>query len=172
MLTEMGYYRAHCVRAADRDSLAALRAECAAILRAELALDLPAAELIPTLLDSLHFEPFADAVPALRAWRASGLRLVVASNWDVSLHDVLAGPVCECSSTVSCAPPSVGRSKPDPAIFAAALELAGVTAQEAMHIGDSVEEDVAGARAAGIEPWLLRRDGARARGAGRHQISR
>ncbi len=162
ILTEMGYYRAHCVRAADRDSLEALRAECAEILRAELALDLPAAELIPTLLDSLHFEPFADAVPALRAWRASGLRLVVVSNWDVSLHDVLRrtrldvlldGVVCSAD---------VGRSKPDPAVFFAALELAGVAAQEAVHIGDSVEEDVAGARAAGIEPWLLLRDGARA----------
>ena len=37
-----------------------------------------------------------------------------------------------------------------------------VAAEEAVHIGDSVEEDVAGARAAGIEPWLLVRDAGRA----------
>jgi len=162
MLIEMDYYRARCVRAADRESLEALRRECAEILRTELALDLPAEDLIPTLLDALHFEPFADTVPALRAWRASGLRIIVASNWDVSLHDVLRrtrldvlvdGVVCSAE---------VGRSKPDPAVFVAALELAGVAAEEAVHIGDSVEEDVAGAQAAGIEAWLLVRDGTRA----------
>ena len=103
-----------------------------------------------------------DTVPALRTWRASGLRVIVVSNWDVSLHDVLRrtrldvlldGVVCSAE---------VGRSKPDPATFVAALELAGVAAEEAVHIGDSVEEDVAGARAAGIEPWLLVRDAGRA----------
>jgi FMN phosphatase YigB (HAD superfamily) len=34
-----------------------------------------------------------------------------------------------------------------------------VPAQDAVHVGDSPEEDVEGARAAGIEPVLLVRDG-------------
>lgn len=162
MLIEMGFYRANCVRAGDRDSLEALRGECAEILRAELALDLPVDALIPTLLDALRFEPFADTVPALRTWRASGLRIIVVSNWDVSLHDVLRRTHLDVLVDGIVCSAEVGRAKPDPAVFVAALELAGVAAQEAVHIGDSAEEDVAGARAAGIEPWLLVRDGAHA----------
>jgi putative hydrolase of the HAD superfamily len=53
-----------------------------------------------------------------------------------------------------------GARKPSAAIFERALGLAGVGGGDAIHIGDSLEEDVAGARAAGIEPVLLRRDGA------------
>ena len=41
------------------------------------------------MLDSLHFHAFADAAPALEELRAARLRLVVASNWDSSLPEVL-----------------------------------------------------------------------------------
>ena len=54
---------------------------------------------------------------------------------------------------------SVGVRKPGVAIFERALALAGARPDEAVHVGDSVEDDVAGARAAGIEPVLVRRDG-------------
>ena len=43
------------------------------------------------------------------------------------------------------------------AIFERALELAGAPADEAIHVGDSPDEDVAGALAAGIEPGLIHR---------------
>ena len=52
-----------------------------------------------------------------------------------------------------------GARKPDPAIFAPALELAGCGPDEALHVGDTLEEDVAGARAAGIRPLLIDRTG-------------
>jgi putative hydrolase of the HAD superfamily len=51
-----------------------------------------------------------------------------------------------------------GAAKPAAAIFTAALELAGATAAAALHVGDSFEEDVIGARGAGIEPLLLVRE--------------
>ena len=54
---------------------------------------------------------------------------------------------------------AVGAAKPDPAIFTAALERAGARPEDAVHVGDSLEKDVAGARAAGIRPVLLCRDG-------------
>ena len=44
----------------------------------------------------------------------------------------------------------VGVAKPDPAIFAIALERLGVTASEALFVGDSPEFDLRGAAAAGI----------------------
>ena len=45
---------------------------------------------------------------------------------------------------------NVGYEKPDPRIFEHALELAGVSANEALVVGDRVETDVVGAKAAGI----------------------
>lgn len=44
-----------------------------------------------------------------------------------------------------------GAAKPDPRIFHAALRQAGAGADESLVIGDSMEADMAGARAAGID---------------------
>jgi putative hydrolase of the HAD superfamily len=162
MRSEMRHYRRECVRAADAAALAALRLECAAILARELgggALELSAADLVPTLLDSLHFAPFAEVPGALMRWRAAGTRLVVASNWDVSLHGVLReSGLRELLDGVATSA-EVGASKPAGELFGAALALAGVGAAEAIHVGDSFAEDVEGAIAAGIEPVWLRRGG-------------
>jgi FMN hydrolase / 5-amino-6-(5-phospho-D-ribitylamino)uracil phosphatase len=51
-----------------------------------------------------------------------------------------------------------GAEKPDPAIFAEALRLAGVSPEDALFVGDSLEHDVAGAHGAGIRSvWVNRR---------------
>ena len=51
----------------------------------------------------------------------------------------------------------VGVNKPQPEIFRCALELNGVTADEALMIGDSLTSDIAGAQAAGIDSlWIQR----------------
>ena len=53
---------------------------------------------------------------------------------------------------------SVGFWKPDPRIFEIALDRAGVSAHEAVYIGDSPGHDVAGAKAAGLTAvWMNRR---------------
>jgi HAD superfamily hydrolase (TIGR01549 family) len=52
-----------------------------------------------------------------------------------------------------------GVAKPDPAIFRAALDRAEVEPEDAVFVGDSVEFDMAGARAAGIPPVWLNRHG-------------
>jgi len=51
----------------------------------------------------------------------------------------------------------VGADKPEPAIFLAALERAGVNAAEAVHVGDQYKLDVVGARGVGINPILIDR---------------
>jgi putative hydrolase of the HAD superfamily len=86
--------------------------------------------------------------------------LDVTSNWDASLEGTLGelGLRAELDGVVSSA--TSGAAKPDPAIFATALRLAGVAAGEAIHVGDSLEEDIDGARGAGIEPVMLLREGA------------
>jgi putative hydrolase of the HAD superfamily len=159
---EIAYYRAHNLVGGDRARLAGLRRRCAAVLRdalgpaaREAALD----DVLAALLAALRFTPYPDVLPALDRMRAAGLRLVVVSNWDVSLHDRLAETGIAARVNGAIASAQLGVAKPAPEIFAHALKLAGVPAAEAVHVGDSPAEDVAGARAAGIEPVLLVREG-------------
>lgn len=161
MSEEIAYYRAHLDEGRDAVALAGLRLRCARVLRGALAplLEVDDQTLTEILLASLRFTPFDDARPALELARRRGQRLVVVSNWDVSLHDVLQrvalAPLLDGILTSA----EAGARKPSPAIFERALALAGVSSADAVHIGDSLEEDVAGARAAGIEPVLIFRGG-------------
>lgn len=157
---EITYYRAHLDEGRDPESLGALRRRCAEVLRSALAADgLDPDALVDALLASLRFRKFADARPALAAARSRGQRLVVVSNWDASLHGVLdaleLAPLLDGILTSA----EAGSRKPAPAIFEQALALVSAGPEQAIHVGDSLEEDVAGARAAGIEPVLVRRDG-------------
>jgi putative hydrolase of the HAD superfamily len=161
LLTEMRYYRTACIGASDPAKLAALREECTTILARELGAPVASiarAELQSTLLDALHFAAYPDAVEALKRWRREGLRLIIVSNWDISLHDVLrqTGLRELLDGVVTSA--EVGAAKPDPALFAAGLALAGSSPDESVFVGDSVAEDIIGAHAAGIRAVLLRRD--------------
>jgi putative hydrolase of the HAD superfamily len=158
---EMAYYRAHHHEGRDAASLAALRRDCARVLHEALpapaAAAIGAAELTPIMLDALRFSAYPDATATLPLLRERGLALVVVSNWDVSLPGVLrdTGLARMLDGVVTSA--AVGSPKPAPRIFRAALALAGVPAERALHVGDSPEHDVAGARAAGIAPVLVRR---------------
>ena len=157
---EIAYYRAHHDVAGDRAGLAELRARCTEVLREALpAHARDVAGLQDALLAALRFRPYPEVPGALRALRERGARLVVVSNWDVSLHDALAETGLERLVDGAVTSAEVGAAKPDPRIFGRALAVAGVGAADAVHVGDSVEADVAGARAAGIEPVLVVRDG-------------
>lgn len=157
---EITHYRAHLHEGRDAASLARLRHAAAEAMRPALGLD---GDLTEALLASLRFSAYPDAIPALRELRALGLRLVVVSNWDVSLHDRLAETGLTPLLDGAVASAQLGRAKPDPAAFAHALALAGVPAAAALHVGDSPEEDAAGALAAGLRAVLLVRDGRPAR---------
>jgi HAD superfamily hydrolase (TIGR01509 family) len=156
MRAEMRYYRGHSHEGRDAASLADLRARCAAVLSRELGRDVGA----DVLMAAIRFTPYPDAAPALDAARDRGLTTVCVSNWDAALPDVLerCGLLGRLDAVVASA--TAGARKPDPAIFAAALELAGCGPADAVHVGDTPEEDVAGARAAGIDALLLDRDSA------------
>jgi len=156
---EIAYYRTHLDEGRDPAGLAALRRRCAGVLRSELpAPDLELDSLVDALLASLRFTAFPDVRPALVAARARGQRLVVVSNWDVSLHGVLRALELEPLLDGILTSAGAGARKPAPAIFEQALALAGARPDEAIHVGDSLDEDVAGARDAGIEPVLVRRE--------------
>lgn len=152
---EMAYYRDHAHEARDKASLAELRERCAGIVSDELGIEVTVDELV----DAIRFDAYADAAPALRELRERGLSLVAVSNWDCSLSAVLerCGLGGLLDGAVSSA--AAGARKPDPAIFEPALELAECSPDEALHVGDTPEEDVEGARAAGIRALLITRDG-------------
>lgn len=159
---EIDYYRAHHLEGRDPRSLSALRARCTEVLRAGLGPDArqaPAPALQEALLESLRFHAFPDAAGALRRLRGEGARLVVVSNWDCSLPDVLerAGLRALVDATVTSA--QCGAAKPDRAVFERGLRVAGVAAGDALHAGDSLREDVEGALAAGLRAVLVARDG-------------
>jgi putative hydrolase of the HAD superfamily len=156
---EIAYYRAHLHEGRDAASLADLRTRSAAAMRSALGVEVDAAALTRALLASLRFRAYPDAAPALRELRARGLRLVVVSNWDVSLYERLEETGLAALVDGAVASAELGHAKPDRAIFAHALELAGAAPEAALHAGDSVDADVAGALAAGLRAVLVARDG-------------
>jgi putative hydrolase of the HAD superfamily len=157
---EIGYYLAHHMDGATSDGLEDLRDRCAdEIVRT---LGLPAehhAAVRAAMLDALVFTPFDDVVPALRELRDRGLTVVAASNWDCSLPDAMErvglGELLDGAVSSAVA----GVAKPDPAVFRAALRVAGCEPEEALFVGDSLENDVRGAEAVGMRGVLLLRDG-------------
>lgn len=159
---EMAYYKDHHDEAADAARLAGLRARCAEALRAGLpagaaALGVP--DLTTALLGALRFRPYPEVPAALAALRARGHRLVVVSNWDVSLHEQLAatGLAALVDGAVSSA--EAGAAKPHPAVFERALALAGAQPAGAVMVGDSPDTDVRGALELGIPAMLVDRWG-------------
>lgn len=160
---EMSYYKAHHLEGHDPDSLADLRLRSTAVLLENLPEDVQgrvgADDLLPAMMRSLRFRAYPDVPGALRRLRSRGLSVVVVSNWDISLHGFVAdsglGPLVD--HVVSSA--EVGAGKPAPEPFARGLELLGLDPSEVIHVGDDPDHDVAGARAAGIAPVLIRRSG-------------
>jgi putative hydrolase of the HAD superfamily len=157
---EISYYIAHHLEGSDRERLDDLRDRCAAAMME--ALDLPGldhATARRAMLGSLEFTPFPDALEALPELRERGHALVVVSNWDCSLPDWLgpAGLLELVDGVVTSA--DAGAAKPDAAVFRRALELTGVDGAGAVHVGDSLDNDVEGARALGIRPILVQREG-------------
>jgi len=154
MKAEIAYYRAHLHEGRDPASLADLRRRSAEAMRPALGID---ADHTDVLLGSLHFHAYPDAPPALTRLRSRGLAIVVVSNWDHSLHERLQETGLAPLVDAAVASAEVGSAKPDRAIFEHALELAGAAPAEALHAGDSPDEDVEGALAAGLRAVLVAR---------------
>jgi putative hydrolase of the HAD superfamily len=159
---EIAYYRAHMAQGSDARRVADLRLRCAEVLRGALPgspqlLSADPRTIVSLLLDSLRFRAYPEVPGTLARLRQAGLGLVVVSNWDATLDTVLdrVGILAALDAVVSSA--VAGAAKPDPLPLRLGLELAGVGAAEAIHVGDGLDEDVAGAIAAGIRPVLVRR---------------
>lgn len=102
--------------------------------------------------------PRDDALPTLMALRATNLRLGLISNsWstpasrDEELHRAGLLELLEVRVYSS----AMDVMKPHPGIFSRALAKLGVTASEAVMVGDILEMDIAGAQGVGMRAiWL------------------
>jgi len=151
---EIAYYRAHLHEGSDPEALHDLRLRCADAMALPFERDV----VFDALMVSLRFHAYPDSAPTLRALRDRGIRRVVVSNWDYSLHERLQETGLAELVDGALASAEIGSAKPDGAIFAAALRIAGTTPAQTWHVGDTPEADVEGARAAGIHPVLIARE--------------
>jgi len=104
-----------------------------------------------------HFELFEDALPVLEALRAQGLKLGLVSNTGRNLDEFVAHHRLDVDAALGSG--AFGRTKPHPTIFRAVLERLEVEPAHAAMVGDSIEDDIEGARATGIpRAFLLDRE--------------
>lgn len=104
-----------------------------------------------------HFELFDDALPVLDELRAHGLKLALLSNTGRDLDAFVAHHGIQVDAILTSR--VHGKTKPHETIFRALLERLDVPAERAAMVGDDPDDDVAGARAVGMEAWLVDRDG-------------
>lgn len=101
---------------------------------------------------------YPETLEVLTALQARGLLLGVISNFDSRLFGLLQGLGLARFFAPVVISIQAGAAKPEAAIFHQALAYHGLRPDEALHIGDSYEADVVGARAAGLTPvWVDRR---------------
>lgn len=108
-----------------------------------------------------RWEPYEDVLPTLDALRRRGLTIGVLTNVpsqeraDSLLSDALRDRIDFMVTSTE-----AGAPKPHPQIFQLALRRANARPEEALHVGDQYDADVAGARAVGIPVLLLDREDA------------
>jgi putative hydrolase of the HAD superfamily len=108
-------------------------------------------------LESENFELYEDVVPVLGALREAGLKIGLVSNTSRDLDTFVRHHALDVDAWVSSG--VHGKVKPSPSIFRAVLDLLEVEAEAAVMVGDSPEDDVAGAEAIGMRGLLLDREG-------------
>ncbi len=104
-----------------------------------------------------HFELYEDALPVLERLRGHGLKLGLVSNTGRDLVAFVAHHSLDVDAAISSG--AHGKTKPHESIFRVVLDRLEVEPEDAAMVGDSLAEDVDGARALGMRAFLLdRRD--------------
>ena len=106
-----------------------------------------------------NFSLYEDVLAVLDELRRHGLKIGLVTNGQRDLEEFVAHHRLEVDAMVGSR--LHGRTKPHPSIFVAALRMLDARPQEAAMVGDSYEDDIAGARALGMRAILLDRDGMR-----------
>ena len=98
---------------------------------------------------------YPDARPCLQALRDDGWRVVVGGNQPAQVQRLVEELGLAVDLVISSG--GLGAEKPDPRFFSLVAEAAGVDVSDCVHVGDRVDNDVIGARAAGMLPVHVRR---------------
>ncbi|UCD25765.1 MAG: HAD-IA family hydrolase [Gemmatimonadota bacterium] len=102
---------------------------------------------------------FPDVIPLLHTIRAAGYPTALVSNWQCGLsHFCVELGLADAFDHIVVSA-EVGSQKPDPEIFRIACRRLGVSPERTLHVGDTVVDDVQGARNASMPVVLLLRDG-------------
>jgi len=109
---------------------------------------------------------FDDVLPALKELRGHGFKLAVLSNWDERLRPLLSELGLIGFFDGFAISMEVGQPKPGKAIFEFAASQLGVPVNAILHVGDTMEEDMNGARVAGFSALLIDRKAGAAGGNG------
>lgn len=108
-------------------------------------------------LHSENFELYEDALPVFASLRGHGLKIGLVSNTSRDLDAFVRHFALDVDAWISSG--VHGKVKPSPTIFKACLELLELRPEEAAMIGDSPADDVDGARALGMQAFLVDREG-------------
>ena len=100
---------------------------------------------------------YDDVLPTLQLLRERRLRIGLVSNTSRDLQAFVRHHGLEVDAAVGSG--AYGKTKPHPTIFRYALEQLDVPPEDAVMVGDSVEDDVEGARAVGMRAFLIDREG-------------
>jgi len=116
-----------------------------------------AIEIVNAWEHSTNFELYEDAPPVLRELRRRGLKIGLVSNTSRDLAAFVDTFSLDVDAAVSSG--EHGKVKPSPTIFRAVLDLLGVAPADTAMVGDSLADDVEGARSLGMRAFLLDREG-------------
>jgi putative hydrolase of the HAD superfamily len=116
-----------------------------------------AAEIYREWAACQHFMMYEDVPGALEALSEKDILLGLISNSHRSLEAFQEHFELDGLIDVAVSSSEHGYMKPHPSIFEAALKLAGVPASDALMVGDSLTQDVEGARRVGMRGVLVRR---------------
>jgi HAD superfamily hydrolase (TIGR01509 family) len=95
-------------------------------------------------------------VPVLESLQREGLPVAVVSNWQCGLgHFCVELGIGHLLDHVV-ASAEVGRAKPDAEIFREACRRLGTPPERTLHVGDTITDDLDGARNAGLQAILVR----------------
>jgi putative hydrolase of the HAD superfamily len=103
---------------------------------------------------------YPEVIQTLQALRERELTTFVVSNFDSRLCDILAGLDVSRWLDGVVISSAVGYAKPDRRIFDFVLKSRHLAAQEVLHVGDSLVNDIGGAANAGVRGILVDREAA------------
>ncbi len=106
-------------------------------------------DLWHTFAEGKRWRPADKALETLETLRRREFTIALLTNWDARVHQVLRETGFAQVFDRVFVSSEIGSEKPDPPIFLHAARELGRQPTEILHVGDSLQHDVAGAIAAG-----------------------